>query len=143
MMKLVVVMTSLMLLSPLASAEPKRDTLGGIAVRLSGFDSDAGMAVCALFTKDGWLQAGKGKAQKVPIKDHAATCEFANVPFGTYAVAAFHDEDGDGGFDRRLGIPVEDYCFSNRATPRRLKPPRFDDAKFEHGRAKTQERCEL
>ena len=143
MMKLVVAMTSLMLLSALAAAEPKRDAVGGIAVRLSGFESDAGMAVCSLFKKDGWLQAGKGQPRKVAIHGHSATCEFANVPYGTYAVAAFHDEDGDGEVDKRLGIPVEDYCFSNRATPKRLRPPSFDDAKFEHGRRKTQAPCEL
>lgn len=142
-MKLVVAMTSLMLLSTLAAAQSKPDAVGGIAVRLSGFESDAGVAVCALFKKDGWLQAGKGLTRKVPIRDHSATCDFGNLPYGTYAVAAFHDEDGDGGFDRRLGIPVEDYCFSNRATPRRLKPPSFDDAKFEHGQAQTREPCEL
>jgi len=132
-----------MLLSALAAAEPKHDDVGGIAIRLSGFESDSGVAVCSLFTKDGWLQAGRGQPRKVAIKNHSATCEFANVRFGTYAVAAFHDEDGDGKVDRRLGIPVEDYCFSNRATPKRLKPPSFDDAKFEHGRAQTQEPCEL
>lgn len=143
MMKLVVALTSLTLLTALAAAEPKRDGVGGISVRMRGFQSETGVAVCALFTKDGWLQAGKGQPRKVAIHDHRATCEFANVPYGSYAVAGFHDEDGDGEFDKRLGVPVEGYCFSNRAAPRRLKPPSFEAAKFEHARAHTDQLCEL
>src|SRR5688500_17905814 len=102
MMKLIVAMTSLLLLSALASAETQRDGAGTISVRLQGFENDAGVAVCALFQKDGWLQAGKGQPRKVAIHDQRATCEFAKVPYGTYGVAAFHDEDGDGEFDKRL-----------------------------------------
>ena len=140
---LVVVVTPLMLPCTLAGAETKPEGVGKIAVRVSGFESQAGVAVCALFKKDGWLQAGKGQPRKVMIREHRATCDFGNVPYGTYAVAAFHDEDGDGEFDKRLGVPVEAYCFSNRATPKRLRPPSFDDAKFEHGRAHTQQSCGL
>ncbi|HEU5073418.1 MAG TPA: DUF2141 domain-containing protein [Polyangiaceae bacterium] len=143
MMRLVVALTSLILLTPLAAAETKRGGAGKIEVRLRGFESEAGVAVCALFTRDAWLQPGKGQPRKVTIRDHRATCEFANVPHGSYAIAAFHDEDGDGEFDKRLGIPLERYCFSNRAAPRRLRPPTFDDAKFEHGGPKTEQLCEL
>ncbi len=143
-MKLVVALTSLMLLTAaLAAADTKREGVGGISVRVRGFQSNAGVAVCALFKKDGWLQPGKGQPRKVAIHDRRASCEFASVPYGTYAIAAFHDEDGDGEFDKRLGIPVESYCFSNRATPRRMRPPSFDAAKFEHGRAHTDQACEL
>ena len=132
-----------MLLSALAAAETKREGVGAITVRLRGFKSEEGVAVCALFQKDGWLQAGKGQPRKVAIVDHRATCEFANEPYGAYAVAAFHDADGDGEFDKRLGVPVESYCFSNRAAPKRLRPPSFDDAKFQHARKQTDQLCEL
>jgi len=143
MMKLVVAMVPVVLLTTFAAAETGQGDVGSVRVQMSGFESEAGVAVCALFTKEGWLQAGKGQARRVAIRDHRASCDFPSVPYGTYAVAAYHDEDGDGEFDRRLGVPVEGYCFSNRATPRRLKPPTFDAAKFEHGRAQTQQMCEL
>jgi len=143
MIKLVVAMVAVVLLTTLAAAETGHGDVGSVRVQMSGFESEAGVAVCALFTKDGWLQTGKGQARRVPIRDRRATCDFAGVPYGTYAVAAYHDEDSDGEFDRRLGVPVEDYCFSNGATPRRLKPPSFESAKFEHGRAETQQLCEL
>lgn len=143
MMKLIAASVALLLVCALASAETKREGVGTISVRLQGFQNESGVAVCALFQKDGWRQAGKGRPRKVSIREHRATCEFAKMPYGAYAVAAFHDEDGDGEFDKRLGVPVEGHCFSNRATPKRLRPPSFDAAKFEHNRARTGQLCEL
>lgn len=47
---------------------------------------------------------------------------------GTYAVAIFHDENGNGEFDQGwFGIPLEDYGFSNDASAF-LGPPSFADA---------------
>ena len=53
-----------------------------------------------------------------------------NVPPGTYAAQAFHDENGNGELDRNiLGLPKEAMGFSNDA-PMRMGPPRFDSAAF-------------
>lgn len=53
---------------------------------------------------------------------------FKNLPPGTYAVAAFHDENGSGMFDTNfLGLPIEGYGFSNHAMAF-LGPPSFRDA---------------
>lgn len=41
---------------------------------------------------------------------------FTDLPPGEYAVAAFHDQDGDGELGTTvLGIPIEPYGFSNDA----------------------------
>lgn len=53
---------------------------------------------------------------------------FKDLPPGTHAVAAFHDENKSGDIDTNfLGIPVEDYGFSNGATAF-WGPPAFEDA---------------
>lgn len=53
---------------------------------------------------------------------------FKDLPPGTYAIAAFHDENGSGGFDTNfLGLPVEGYGFSNGAKAF-LGPPAFQEA---------------
>ena len=53
---------------------------------------------------------------------------FADLPPGNYAVAAFHDADGDGELTRNvLGMPTEGYGFSNGARGF-MGPPSFDDA---------------
>lgn len=54
----------------------------------------------------------------------------SDLPAGTYAVQAFHDENGNGKADRGfLGLPKEGIGFSNDA-PIRMAPPRWADARF-------------
>ncbi|MDE0202259.1 MAG: DUF2141 domain-containing protein [Rhodospirillaceae bacterium] len=53
---------------------------------------------------------------------------FADVAPGAYAVAAFHDADGDGELNQNfLGMPAEGYGFSNGAVGF-MGPPSFADA---------------
>lgn len=48
---------------------------------------------------------------------------------GDYAVAAIHDENGNGRLDKRLVILREGFGFS-RNPPIRFGPPAFADARF-------------
>ena len=53
---------------------------------------------------------------------------FADVAPGAYAVAAFHDADGDGALNQNfVGMPTEGYGFSNGAVGF-MGPPSFEDA---------------
>ena len=92
-----------------------------------------GAAYCELFRNaDGFpKKASKALARvKAEIKDNSADCEFRNLPLGTYAVAAFHDENGNGRLDSSfLGIPKEGVGTSNDATGH-WGAPSFDKAKF-------------
>ena len=46
-----------------------------------------------------------------------------NLEPGDYAVAIYHDENGNGQLDKRLfGIPKEPYGFSNNYRPRLSAP---------------------
>ena len=43
-------------------------------------------------------------------------CRFFRAPKGLYAIAALHDEDGDGEMDKNfIGLPVEGYACSRNA----------------------------
>ena len=54
---------------------------------------------------------------------------FTGLAPGTYAIALFHDANGNGRLDTRFGIPVEGFGFSNN--PRlRFGPPGFDAARI-------------
>jgi uncharacterized protein (DUF2141 family) len=67
-----------------------------------------------------------------PIVDKAATCTFAGVKPGTYAVAVFHDENENGKLDTGfLGIPTEPTGASNDARGS-MGPPKFKDAQFNY-----------
>ncbi len=67
----------------------------------------------------------------MPITDSKMDVYFSDVPFGTYAVKAFHDEDGNGTLNTNMvGVPTEDYGFSNNARGT-FGLPKFQDARFE------------
>ncbi len=64
----------------------------------------------------------------VPSGTGSVDVMFDDVPPGTYAIAAFHDENGNGHFDKGLfGFPLEGFGFANDA-PVVLGPPDFDAA---------------
>lgn len=49
---------------------------------------------------------------------------------GRYAVAAFHDLNGNGKLDKNMmGVPTEPYAFSNNARPK-LRAPHWSEANF-------------
>lgn len=59
------------------------------------------------------------------------TFTFTGLPPGRYAIASFHDENGNGDLDRTfLGWPDEGLGFSNGAWIK-LGPPAFDEAAVE------------
>ena len=65
----------------------------------------------------------------VPVAE-LGSLRFGDLPSGDYAVALFHDENGNGKLDTRFGIPREGVGFSNN--PRLFfGPPRFAAASFE------------
>ena len=52
------------------------------------------------------------------------------LPPGAYAVAVYHDENGDHAFNRNaLGEPVEGFGFSNDA-PTKFNVPKFEAVRF-------------
>ena len=60
----------------------------------------------------------------------AGSIVLRDVPPGTYAIAAIHDENGNGRLDRMLAIPREGFGFSRN--PRiRMGPPRYDEVRFD------------
>lgn len=65
---------------------------------------------------------------KVDIVAGKAEVRFADLQPGRYALAVYHDKNGNHDFDQGLfGIPLEDYGFSNSAAVF-FGPPSFDDA---------------
>lgn len=66
----------------------------------------------------------------ISAKKDYVIAEFSDLPFGTYAIKAFHDADSDNDLTTNfLGIPVEDYGFSNNARGT-FGPPSWEKAKF-------------
>lgn len=101
-----------------------------VTVTVSGLASREGRLLCALHP-DGthFPGAGPGVAtDAVPADPAGTTCRFQGVEPGTYAVAVFHDANGNGELDTNfVGIPSEDWAVSNNVRPM-MGAPSFDDA---------------
>jgi len=74
--------------------------------------------------------SGMLREQVVKARPTSLEVTFAGLAPGTYAVAAFHDENGNRAFDQGfLGLPQEDYGFSNDPAVF-LSAPDFRDSAF-------------
>jgi len=118
---------------PFALLAPPAAADGGLQLRLevSSFRSAKGALNCRLFNEAGSFPDGDGfRTVRAPIEGAQATCGFANLAPGTYAVAVVHDENGNGRLDRNLlGIPAEGYGVSNNRTYA-MSSPKWDESKF-------------
>jgi len=80
-------------------------------------------------TADGFTEADSVVAEtKEKAQFGSVILRLAGLPTGRYAVVSYHDENGNGDFDRTfLGLPKEGLGFSNGAWIS-LGPPAFDEA---------------
>jgi uncharacterized protein (DUF2141 family) len=120
--------------APKTPAEPRPTGTGQVQVTVTGFESEEGQVLVALFLDEsGWPddeQVAFG-ATVLPIRERQAVAEFKGVPAGAFAISVFHDEDSDRELDTGVfGIPSEDYGFS-RGARGSFGPPSFDDARLD------------
>lgn len=111
-------------------------TPGTIRVTVLDVKSSNGDVKCELFNSEaGFPMDFSNAIQRVsaPIQNGQAVCNFTKVlPGDEYAVAVFHDENGNGILDTNfLGIPKEGVGASNDASST-FGPPKYDDAKFKY-----------
>jgi uncharacterized protein (DUF2141 family) len=70
-------------------------------------------------------------ARSAPAHKGRTRVVFDDLPAGTYAVALYHDSNGNSKLDKNfLGIPKEKVAFSH-AKMRTFGPPDFEDCAFE------------
>ena len=107
-----------------------------VQVKIDGVRNDKGVvqvALCdeATYPKDCRLTAS------TPAKTGSVTVDVPNVPAGTWAALAYHDENSDKKLDTNfVGMPKEGYGFSNGAKGT-FGPPKFKDAAITVGEGAT------
>jgi uncharacterized protein (DUF2141 family) len=81
--------------------------------------------------KEEFLDFTKGKEYSINSEGkESVTFEITDADYGEYAIAVFHDMDGNGKLKTRiLGIPDEPIGFSNNVKPG-FGPPKFEKCKF-------------
>ena len=108
-----------------------------IVVTVSGLKSSAGGVYVGLYaTPSKFLNGTQVDAMK-KVRAGAApiTVVFDNLPPGTYAIGAYHDENSNDHLDTNfVGLPTEGYALSNgvRAV---VSKPTFQQAAFTVGNA--------
>jgi uncharacterized protein (DUF2141 family) len=127
-------------------ARADASSTGVLSVRLVELRSNSGTIGCALFSAGRGFPKDRSAAAQTkwcPIANRESTCSFEPIPAGTYAVACFHDENGNGRMDTGLlGIPTEGVVASNQAKGF-MGPPSFSDAKFAFPGVATQLRLRM
>ena len=85
--------------------------IGKVTVELTGIEKTEGQVVFMLFDQEDGFPNQPDKALKKGIVQKysdKATYSFEGIPYGTYAIAVFHDENSDGEIERNfVGIPKE------------------------------------
>ena len=113
----------------LAAASPTQ----GVEIRIEKLRNLRGVVQICLTGKAATFpdcaKDSRAITRTVPARN-AASISFDGLPPGEYALALFHDENGNKKLDTFLGIPREGYGFSRNPAVH-FGPPRFQQARFE------------
>ncbi len=122
----------------LCSCGLSRAAAAELTVTIDNLRSDQGQLLLCVFSaessdREAFPDCTKGRPvrqSKESIRGGKVIVAYKGLKDGIYAVAAIHDENGNGALDTNfLGIPSEGICISNN--PRLLGKPVFDEARFE------------
>jgi uncharacterized protein (DUF2141 family) len=106
-----------------------------VTVVVSGIRNARGSIAVAICDKSSFPGGTCPYRARSAARPNEVTVRFSNVPPGTWAVAAYHDEDNAGRLEFTLfGTPKQGFGFS-RDAKMRFGPPRFTDAAFSLGTA--------
>jgi uncharacterized protein (DUF2141 family) len=105
---------------------------GQLRVELSGMGSDAGALVYALWSgPEHWLDSDPLREGRVPVENGESLIVLDALPYGEYALSAYHDLNDNRQLDTGLfRIPKEPLGISNDARSR-FGPPKYEDARFQ------------
>lgn len=111
----------------LACFSPGLARAENLHVHINAQSSEGVIAVAAFLTPEDFEAGRADIALRIPAVAGAMVITLPDLAPGTYGIAAYHDENGNGELDGNLiGYPVEPFGFANN--PRlRFGPPDFQD----------------
>ncbi len=127
-------LSAVLMFANLSSTVLAQPPCPGIHVKILNIRNSTGAVACALFEgPEGFPTEFLRYATNImmiKIRDTQATCDFIDIPPGTYALAVIHDENMNGELDTNwLGVPKEGYGFSSGAKAS-MRAPSFEAASF-------------
>lgn len=101
-----------------------------LTINVDGVASADGQVMVAVFNSADSFLGKPVRVAAAPAHEGAVQLQVAGLPAGDYALAVYHDANGNGKLDRNsVGMPTEDYAFSNDAFGKRGAPS-FADARI-------------
>lgn len=111
-----------------------------LTVKIYGVKNSNGKILIALYNSESsFMKESKAiQSAKVEVVEKKSQATFKSLKAGYYAISLFHDENDNEELDTNfLGIPKEDYGFSNNARGT-FGPPTYSESKFYYnGKSKT------
>lgn len=104
--------------------------VSSFSLTISGLKKAEGEIRIAVFDSKEHYTKETVHAVVIPVDSTTMNWSVADLPFGEYAIAVYHDKNINGELDTNfLGIPKESYGFSNNARGR-FGPASWEDARF-------------
>ena len=106
-----------------------------INVVVTGISEAGGTVGCGLHSNGSQVPLGRTGIQSMWVTPNGsrASCRFKGLSPGRYAVAVFHDTNGNQRTDTNaIGLPQEAWGVSGNVRPA-LRAPRFDEAAVDLG----------
>lgn len=108
-----------------------------LTLEVRGIEKVEGHLYVAIFSSEETFLKQPFAAFRVEVKDKVQLIPCEGLPAGTYAIAMFQDENGNGQLDSAsFGIPTEKYGFSNDVEPV-MGPPSYEKCCFEFAKDTT------
>ncbi len=100
-----------------------------LAITVRGLEQPTGYAMIAVYANQAEMDNGVGIANvKMAVTESRTVSVTVDLPTGRYAVAVFHDENGNGTLDTNIvRFPTEPIGFGNNARGS-FGPATFEDA---------------
>ncbi|MRX06383.1 DUF2141 domain-containing protein [Pseudoduganella sp. FT25W] len=101
-----------------------------LIIHVDGVASAEGDVKVAIYNSAGTFLGKPLRGVAAPAQAGAVELKVTGLPAGEYAFAVYHDANGNDKMDRNMvGMPTEDYAFSNNAMGKK-GAPRFEDARI-------------
>lgn len=116
----------LIILAILKTGQFQKTETYDLEVRVIDFKNSEGHVVGAVFNSDKTFLNKPVRSIVLPVQEsREVTSTFSKLPPGQYAISIYHDKNSNKKLDTNiLGIPIEDYGFSNNAKGK-FGPPQF------------------
>jgi len=122
----------ILLISFIPTAPEKAGETGTITITFTNIEVGKGLLRTAVYGENRFLKRdGELYDYKEKATSTSMTVTFEDIPYGTYAIAAYQDENEDAKLSKNaIGLPNEAYGFSKKL-PSKWRVPKFDDVSFE------------